>query len=866
MKKTFLVLTVFSICMNAMAQAPMIENNAKPVKLQDIIDAHQKQDAADEDETGEGGNYHFDRWLWYWRQHTDENGYLVSPVKTQQEWSKYQKQSAAKSTAQSIANWVFQGPTSSAGGNNGLGRINAIEFDPVDSNTYWVCSAGGGLWKTTNDGGSWTCLTENLAVLGTSDIDVNPLNPNTLYLCTGDRDHSDTYSIGVMKSTDGGQSWKTAGISWNTSQYRLANCLVINQADTNSLTLAASDGIYKSYDGGTNWSNVQAGHFKQVLYHPTDTSILYATKYNDGNGDAEIFRSANGGANWTTVTSFTHTRRITVAVTPANVSVVKAIVVNDSNTMEGIYSSKDTGNTFAKIYGSGCNTDIIGVTNSMAKGCGSKQGWYDLPLAISPLDTAKVYGGGVSGFYSTDGGKTWNIMNQWKQTLTGIPVVHADKHMMAFNKLTPTKFYECNDGGVYKARNPSPAATWTDISNGMATTQFYRNAVADNTTFVLAGAQDNGTKRLQGGVWANVGGGDGMDCHIDYTDSTTYYTATQYGKLTRVTSSGSTSITPTPRDGAWVTPYMISPLDHNQLIAGYKNIYWSPNKGTNWYQVTTDSLDYSRSIYRLAMTPADPATIYATTEYSNRIYYTYNFDGSSVQAGNKLAFSSMNCPYNAYISDIKVDVNDAKHFWVTFDGYTNYKVAEYKSGTWKSWSSNIPNVPVLCLEIDTAAQVMYIGTDVGVFYRDFNATQWQPFNTNMPSVPVTDIGINYATKQIWVSTFGRGVWSSQKQVMDTTEGIKAAHVVNNESSAFIISPNPNNGSFTATTYSDQLKGGHVSVTISDNTGRVVWTQSNVFDETGKLYINTEGLAKGMYIIDMITEGKTIGKQRFIINR
>lgn len=872
MKKIFLLVTVLGVCLNVKAQMPLIENNTKPVNLQDIIDAHQRPDADEAEEMEEGGDYHFDRWLWWWRQHTEQGtGYLVSPMKSFQEWSKYQK-SARKSTAPSVANWVFQGPTSSAGGQYGLGRINAIEFHPTDSNTYWVCSAGGGLWKTTNDGATWTCLTENLYVLGTSDLDANPLNPNTLYLCTGDRDHSDTYSIGVLKSTDGGQTWNTTGLSWNTSQMRLANCLVINKTDTNSLTLGASDGIYKSYDGGTSWNNVQAGHFKQVLYHPTDTSILYATKYNDGNGDAEIFRSADGGATWAAVTSFTKTRRITVAVTPANIAIVKAIVVTDSNTMDGIYSSKDTGKTFTKRYGNGCNTDIIGVTNGMGKGCGSKQGWYDLPLAISPIDTHKVYSGGVAAFSSNDGGTTWTILNQWKSTLTNVAVVHADKHMMAFNPLTPTKLYECNDGGIYKVRNASTTATWMDVSNGMATTQFYRNAVAGNTSFVLAGAQDNGTKQLAGGVWANVNGGDGMDCHIDYTDSTVYYTATQYGFLYRTTSSATnTGITPpqisslkTP--GAWVTPYMISPFDHNQLIAGYKNIYWSPDKGATWFQVTADSLDYSRHVDRLAMTPASPTTLYATTEYSNKIYYTHNFNTSNVQAGNKISFSTINCPYNAWISDIKVDVNDKDRFWVTFDGYGSYKVAEYKSGTWKLWNGSIPNVPVLCMEIDTAEQVMYIGTDVGVFYRDFNAYQWQPFNTNMPSTQVTDLNINYTTKQIWAATFGRGVWSSQTQIKDTTESIKGATAVNNASSAFMIMPNPNDGNFTARTFSAQLEGAEVKLTILDNTGKLVWEQSGTFDASGKLNINTTGLAKGVYIAEMTTANTVIGRQRFIINR
>src|SRR6185312_8756253 len=181
-----------------------------------------------------------------------------------------------------------------------VGRINVVSFHPTDKNTFWIGSPGGGAWKTTDNGTTWKCMTDKLPVTAVSDIVFNPQNPNTVYLCTGDRDGEDYYSLGVMKSIDGGNTWSIAGLNWIASDFREANSLVINPLDTNCLILAASDSIYKSMDGGTTWIGVASGYFRQVLYCPGDTSILYAAKdyeYFTGS-NAEVYRSGDGGNTW----------------------------------------------------------------------------------------------------------------------------------------------------------------------------------------------------------------------------------------------------------------------------------------------------------------------------------------------------------------------------------------------------------------------------------------------------------------------------------------------------------------------------------------------------------------------------------------
>jgi hypothetical protein len=199
MKKLFVVVVIMLLGLYANAQPWLPANSKGPVKLQDAIQAYKQlphnTEADDDDEIindkqaiKETKDYQFDRWLWYWKNHTDENGFIVPTMRTWTEWHSYLQQSAAQKqfakTTGVPSNWSFQGPTQSLGGYNGIGRINCIAFHPSDINTLWIGSAGGGPWRSTDGGVSWSPMYHNLPVIGTSDIDINPLNPNTIYICT----------------------------------------------------------------------------------------------------------------------------------------------------------------------------------------------------------------------------------------------------------------------------------------------------------------------------------------------------------------------------------------------------------------------------------------------------------------------------------------------------------------------------------------------------------------------------------------------------------------------------------------------------------------------------------------------------------
>ncbi len=894
MKKSILSFTFLLLVSQANAQPWMAQNNKSPLKLSDVVNNYKSNVApffTYEEEVKESNNsffdthikedknYHFDRWLWYWQQHLDKNGFMVSPVKTLKEWEIYQEKrnnesKLSRKTSIDQSNWIFQGPDSTdvnswqSGG--GVGRINVVSFHPTDKNTFWIGSPGGGAWKTTDDGNTWKCMTDKLPVTAVSDIVFNPQNPNTVYLCTGDRDGEDYYSLGVMKSIDGGNTWSIAGLNWIASDFREANSLVVNPLDTNCLILAASDSIYKSMDGGTTWIGVTSGYFRQVLYCPGDTSILYAAKdyeYFTGS-NAEVYRSGDGGNTWVPAADIVNSSRITLAVTPANPAVVKVLADSLSSGFGGFYTSSDTGKTFKKIFSdSSCTKNILAWSYD-GTGCGG-QGWYDLPLTMSLTDSNLVVAGGVNTWYSTDGGYSWNLLDQWYGMTPSIAITHADKHYLKFDPLMPNRLFECNDGGIFRT-DTIGSLFWMPVGNGLGIAEFYRNAVSNNASFVLGGCQDDGSKTIQDGQYIDFGGGDGMEPLIDYADSTTIYGSSQYGGIFKVTNfynnlaafgsatySGISSNIPGMPSGAWVTPYTLHPAFHNYIIAGYQQVFLSRDQGNTWDSISAfTSGDLINSI---GMTVADTGTIYALQgTYPTVINITHDMGATwtSITPSGPLVS----------LTDVLVDPKDKDHFWITYGNYDTSRVAEYipSTGTWIFWNNNLPDVPVNCIIMDTSNRNLYIGTDVGVFYKTDSMTQWEPYNKNLPAVRVNDLHINYTTNEIWAATYGRSMWKSPKQYdsTDTSHHISGISIIPFVVNSLSVYPNPNKGQFTLSVSKDYANKA-ATIRVIDDAGKVVWQSELVLNNDGAAVINAT-LPKGNYIVEVTTMQSAIGRKEIVI--
>jgi photosystem II stability/assembly factor-like uncharacterized protein len=861
MKRLFIILVAVALSFTTHAQqwedivrhTKHFADIKKELELQ-----NEKNNSSNRDEENE--DYHIGRWLYYWESHLDEQGDLVSPAKTWNEWIKYSSKKGVghKKTSTNQSQWTFQGPNSTQSGYHGLGRINTIAFHPTDSNTFIVGSAGGGAWRTTNAGLTWTDLYNDIPVLSVSDIDYNPLNPNTIYISTGDHDGVDNYSIGLLKSYDGGQTWDTTGIKFNTSDYMLIHKLLINPMDTNALLIATNYNLKKSFDGGNTWVNVANGNFKDIVYNPSDTNIIYAAA--NGFNNANIFRSTDGGMTWNVTQAFPNDGgRIALAVTPIDPAVVKAVVSRSNNSLNGIYSSVDAGASYSLIYGdtSDCSKNILNGSLTLDPTTCGGQAWYDLCIAINPTNANEILVGCVNTYRSLDGGSNWDMVTQWYDGSPGIMTVHADKHFIGFNPLMFHSLFEGNDGGIYKT-NDAGGLLWNDLSNGMGTTQFYRNAVAGNAHFVLGGAQDNGSKILRSGFFSDeLTGGDGMNCEIDNTDSTIFYTAVQYGSLHVTTDGGATFNTisdniPGQPTGAWVTPYVLNPTISGMIIAGYDHVYYSLDYGQSWNDISPNFPTTGTKLQRIANTFLDDYEL-VTMGGNNVLNYTFNLGQ---------AWTNLVCPFNGKISDIAIDPWNKQKFWFTFSGYGATKVASYIIGNgWSQQSDSLPNVPVNCIVIDSSNGTKYIGTDVAVFYRDTSMNAWRLYDNGLPSVIINDLGINYVTGEIWAATFGRGMWKSPKLI--TQPPVAINHIPYALDVVKTI-PNPNKGSFDILTSNPFLTDKEVTINIIDYTGANVMSLSKKFSNDGKLNIDASQLSRGNYVVEVLRNGNVFAKDKIVV--
>jgi hypothetical protein len=868
MKKLSLLIAFVAVG-NLLSAQPWMQTDKKGlIKFSDAVanfPKHEKDEEEKERERKNGSKeieedeeYHLGRWEWYWRQHLDDNGYIVPAGRGIQEWHSFlekQKNTAARTTT-TASNWIFEGPHTTESGYGGIGRVNVVAFDPVDSNTVYVGSAAGGTWKTTNGGATWTCLYSHLPSLGVADIKVNPLNRKTVYVATGDGDGGDDNSTGVIKSYDGGLTWQTTGLTWPLDGYYQARSLVINPQDTNKLIVGSDVGIHKSNDGGVTWTVVATGDYRQVLYNLWDTSIVYATK--TAGSAAQIMRSSNGGLTWTLAFSVPSSGRVNIAVTPANPAVVKAIVANSMSGLDGIYSSSDNGLTFAPVFlnNSACANNLLGYELGLPSSSCGGQGWYDLCIAVDPYDEDKLIIGGVNHYYSTDGGYGWTLANQWYGAIWDVETVHADKHWLGYSPLTHAIFASC-DGGIYKSYAPV-TGKWIDLSNGLGITQFYRNAVDNGVNFCLGGAQDNGSKKVVGGTSTDLTGGDGMQPLINYGDpANTFYCAYQNGSIDMTTNGGVTfnSISNTlPTPGAWITPYLLHPTDPLTMLAGYKAVYMTVDGALSWYPISPE-FDPNSNIEVLVQGRNDPNTIYLVqpnyTAYKSVIRYTTNMGAS---------WNTITNPFTRYISDLTVDPSNANKIYVTLSGYGVGKVYSYDitSPAWVNMSTGLPDLPVNCILIDTAVKTKYIGTDAAVFYRTDTMTSWALFNNNLPGVHVNDLNINYTTNEIWAATYGRGMWKSVKAEVPT--GIATHPALANVVS---ISPNPCHGAFTIHSTGVSFRNASVNVRLVTTDGKECLKTTGTFNTSGELTVDVDNIPVGFYICE-VSSGSTVARNKVMI--
>ena len=690
-------------------------------------------------EKGKGYNA-FKRWEAYMEPRVYPSGNTTLPSQNAQNYKQWEADMAASGIVKSVAgNWTLMGPVGKPVG-SGAGRLNFIRIHPTIANTIYVGAANGGLWKTTNGGGNWTTNTDLLGIIGSSDIAFDPSNPSIMYLATGDSNGGSCYSIGVLKSIDAGATWQTTGLTWNVSSGRQIAKILINPTNPQIVMAFGSSGIYRSTNGGTTWTQ-PSGTFtgiKDAEINPGDPTILYAA-------GTSFKRSTDSGLTWTTIpTGLTNISRLAIGVTPANNAYVYVLAANNTdNGFLALIQSIDNGASFTTRS---TTPNILGYQNG---GSAGGHGWYNLAIGASPTNSQEIMIGGVRMWKSSDAGITWTVNSD----LT----VHADTHDVVY--LNGTTIYSANDGGINKSIDGG--ASWTDRSANLAIAQQYRLGLStSNPNLIIAGHQDNGTNRYNGTNWKKLWYGDGMDCFIDRTNDNIMVWSTQNGSYYRSTNGGNsfTSINNGIPAGVWLSVIHQDPITSNTYYAGGRaDLYKTTNSGTTWTAVGTPT--GTSSIIEIAIAPSNNQVIYALKYGANGISRSTN-GGISFTAPSMLGF-----PTTATPSDITVSNTNANVAIVTCTGYeaTN-KVFKTTNGgiTWTNLSAGLPNIPVNCVVYNnnSAINAFYIGTDLGVFYRDNNQSTWVAFNTGLPNVSISDLEIYYPTARLRAATYGRGTWDS----------------------------------------------------------------------------------------------------------
>lgn len=705
----------------------------------------------------------FKRWEAFMEPRVYPSGNLSLPNQTfanMQQWQRNFGRDMDKSGSRA-GNWTELGPIGSPSGpfpytRTGAGRITFIKFDPNDSNTIYVGTPDGGMWKSTNGGSFWTTNTDFLAIVGCSDLVIDPNNTNVMYLATGDLE-GNRRSIGVLKSIDGGATWNTTSLSWNAGDNYKISKLIMNPNDPLNMLVSTDGGVFRTTDGwNTNSNTFCCDVLQDMTFKPSDPNIIYAA----GN---RIFKSTDNGENWAQVTtglpSSADVVRYALGVSPANPNYVYALAGKSTNSsMLGVYRSTDSGSSFtARVVSPTIN--ILGYEVD-GMDLTSGQAFYDLAIAVSPINPEIVTTGGINHWQSTDGGVTWANKSYWASG-----EIHADVHELVYLPGSSNVMFSGTDGGVFKSTDNGNL--WTDISNNLAIAQVVKLGLsADIETTIVAGEQDNGTNLKTGSNWANIFGGDGGECFIDYTDNNTIYIQYVLGDFNRSDDGGVSTVSISaglPTDFDFYSTWKMDPVDNLKIyVGGIPTLYMSPDKGDTWMMKGTPP--GTGTITDFAIAPSNTDIIYAIK---------YDAISISIDGGSTFADITGTLPVgSASLSSVTVSDTDPDKVWVTFSGYlAGEKVYKTTNGgtSWTNVSSGLPNLPINTMVYvnGSAVDAVYAGADIGVYYIENNNTTWIPYFNNLPNCAARDLEIFYPTNKLRVGTYGRGVWESDLYNADT---------------------------------------------------------------------------------------------------
>ncbi|MBZ5590444.1 MAG: glycosyl hydrolase [Acidobacteriia bacterium] len=681
------------------------------------------------------------------------------------------------------------------------GRIGDFAVDPKHPGRYFVAVASGGVWKTVNDGTTWTAVFDREGSYSIGCVTMGPSNPNTVWVGTGENNsqRSVGWGDGVYRSDDGGQHWQNMGLKHSEHIGKI----LVDPRDSNVVWVAAQGplwgpggdrGLYRSADGGKNWTaslkiSEDTG-ISDVVMDPRNPDLLYASAYQrrrhvwtmiNGGPESAIYKTTDGGKNWRKVSEGlpkdVDLGRIGLAVSPADPDVVYAIV-EAAETKSGFFRSQDRGETWEKR----CDYKTT-------------SGQYYQEIFCDPKNVDRIYSMDTWLHVTEDGGKTFHKL--------GEKAKHVDNHAMWIEPSDTDHLLVGCDGGIYETWDRG--ATWQFKVN-LSVTQFYRVAVDGTLPFyyVYGGTQDNyslggpsRTNTLNGitnADWFVTTGGDGFFSRIDPTDPAIVYAESQYGGLVRYDRRSGEEVDIKPREGKddpplrwnWDSPLIISPHSHTRLYYAANKLFRSDDRGNTWKAI---SGDLSRGIDRNTLPvmgkvwPADAVAKNASTSfYGNAValsespfveglLYVGTDDGLvhvSEDGGttwrNDATFPGV--PERTFVSRLEAS-RHAKD--VVFAAFDNHKNADFKpyllrsadrGRSWTSVAGDLPAGEVVYAVIEDSKEpnLLFAGCEYGAYFSADGGAHWIKLKGGMPTIEVRDLTMQTREGDLVLATFGRGFY------------------------------------------------------------------------------------------------------------
>jgi Secretion system C-terminal sorting domain len=798
------------------------------------------------------------------------------------------------------------------------GRVRSFMFDPndTDDKKVWAGSVTGGLWYNNNiyTDSIWHPVSDLWENLSISSIVADPNNSQIFYVGTGEPQtavtiyrESSTRGVGIWKTTDAGETWQLLP---NTSEFPyISDIIVKDETGTSAIyagvvsgthqgedhTSSPSDGVYKSTDGGTSWSQVLPNiNGQTVPYSPSDIELaasgrIFVGTYRNinGYGGASILYSDNG-TSWNIFADYNDSIQASTDATvvipgrtmltssPSEPNTIYAVIAAGGYTAQNwIYYR---GRYILKSTDNGANWEQRNLPYSGSPW--ATLAWHALTIKVDPNNPNTLYAGGLNMSKSTDGGLSWQEISIWWNFgpyyhPDNPPYLHADQHSITFKPGNSDTICFTNDGGVFM----SPNGTDLDIefiekNKNFNTLQFYTCDLNPDSASVdfVGGLQDNGTVVYKGPPiqvdQSFVSGGDGAYCFYDkdnYLITTVYYNrfyvfkenGSSYTSINSTGEESGTFISPSAYDDYRNTLYANAVSftgDQANQILRVKNIL-TENPIKEFITLGTASAVHFSHLRYSKYSTQTQTNLYVGTQ-AGLLYKITNAQGNpeTTDIGdNAFPIANISC-----IEEGK----DENELLVTFSNYGVSSVWYTNDGgtSWSEKEGNLPDMPIrwALFDPEDTTKVM-LATELGVWgTNDIHAEPviWEPLNNGLPKVRIDMLRLREWDNTILAATHGRGLFYCDLEGgSEPQDPISTTYITTLPQELEIdVYPNPNRG-ILKLKYDNFIE--HISISIYNENGSLQKTFSNV---NANSELNISDLSDGLYFVKINAGGKETTKK------